>query len=97
MKKELKELLPLGTVVRLKDGEKKVMISGRIQQDERTHLIYDYCAVLWPEGMLDSESCFLFNNEDIGTLYYIGMQNEEEFHFRKVLEKALLEAQDIDY
>ena len=50
----MKELLPLGTVVTLKQGKKRLMIVGRLQNQVGSDKIYDYAAVLWPEGVLDS-------------------------------------------
>ena len=82
-----KEFLPIGTVVTLKDGSKKVMIAGRLQKESRTGQIYDYCAVLWPEGMMDSDRMYLFQHEDIDLLYHIGLQDAEEFSFRHVLDE----------
>ena len=31
---------------------------------------------------------YIFNNDDIDKLYYVGMQNEEEFKFQKALVEA---------
>ena len=56
-----------------------------IHQDE----VYDYAAVLYPEGLIDSEHFYLFNQEDIDCLFYIGLQDNEEFNFRyTLLEKS---------
>jgi hypothetical protein len=81
------EFLPLGSVVRLDGGEKLVMIVGRLQRHDATGQIFDYAAVLWPEGCESSDRFYLFNHKDIAQLYSIGMQNEEEFQFRFVLEE----------
>lgn len=87
MKRELlHHLLPLGTVLTLKEGKKKVMIVGRIQEKESGKL-YDYAAVLYPEGMIDPKELYLFNTGDIERLYHIGMQDEEEFAFRTYMEE----------
>ncbi len=83
---KMPELLPLGSVVTLINGEKKIMIAGRFQRHEKTKKIYDYSAVLWPEGYIDSTHLYLFDHKDIDRLYYIGLQNEEEFLFRSILE-----------
>ncbi|MDX8418212.1 MAG: DUF4176 domain-containing protein [Absicoccus sp.] len=83
----MKELLPLGTVITLKQGKKRLMIVGRLQNQVGTEKIYDYAAVLWPEGVLDSTHFYLFNDEDIQTLYFIGLQDTEEFNYRYVLEE----------
>ena len=42
----IKKILPIGSVVTLKDGNKKVMITGRIQVHKDTQKVYDYCACL---------------------------------------------------
>lgn len=81
------EFLPLGSIVTLKGGNKKVMICGRLQQDVATGKIYHYSACLWPEGSISTDRFYLFNNEDVDVLFYIGLQAPEEFAFRKVLEE----------
>lgn len=86
----MKNFLPIGSVVLLKDAAKRLMICGRIQMrtDEGERKLYDYCGCLYPEGILDPERTFLFNNEDIVKVFYMGMQDEEEFKFRAyILEK----------
>ncbi|MDD7280863.1 DUF4176 domain-containing protein [Floccifex sp.] len=83
----MKEYLPLGTIVALKNTKKRIMIVGRLQTRETDDKVYDYAAVLYPEGLIDSEHFYLFNQEDIQTLYYIGMQDEEEFNFRYRLQE----------
>lgn len=84
----MKEYLPLGSVVTLKEGDKKLMICGRLQREVTTKAVYDYCACLYPEGMIDSKSVYLFNHEDIQNIYYVGLQDSEEFAFRYQMEKA---------
>lgn len=38
---------------------------------------------------MDLERTFLFNNEDIDKVFYMGMQDEEEFKFRAyILDKV---------
>ena len=83
----MKDLLPIGTVVTVKGGEKRLMIVGRIQNHDDTNTVYDYSAVLYPEGVIDSQHFYLFNHEEIECLYYIGMQDIEEFNFRYELEE----------
>lgn len=87
----MKELLPLGSVVTLKEGTKRLMIAGRVQQNIKSGMIYDYVGCLWPEGYIDKEHCYLFNHEDIDCLYYIGLQDVEEFNFRFELDEAYTE------
>ena len=84
--KQTPEWLPLGSVVTLKEGSKKLMTAGRIQRGG-DDILYDYAGVLWPEGMIRSDRLYLFNHDDIDLLWYVGMQDQEEFGFRRVLEE----------
>lgn len=85
----MKNYLPIGSVVMLKGGNKRVMICGRVQTRLEDNKIFDYTACLYPEGYMDAQSMYLFNNEDIDTVYYIGMQDVEEFRFRDLMEQEL--------
>lgn len=55
----MKELLPIGSVVMLKGGNKRVMICGRIQTHVETGKTYDYCACYYPEGIINPRELFL--------------------------------------
>ena len=85
----MKELLPLGSVVTLNNGTKRLMIVGRIQRAVHSDTIYDYSACIWPEGYIDRNHVYLFNQEDIRCLYHIGLQDVEEFNFRYILDEEL--------
>ena len=59
----MKDLLPIGSVVTLKEGKKKLMIIGRIQENEKTKKLYDYAGCNWPEGYMDKDHCYVFNKK----------------------------------
>lgn len=86
-----RNLLPIGSVVRLRDGNKRLMVCGRVQTDVATGKTYDYSACLYPEGMINSEEMYLFDNENIKTLFFVGFQDEEEIAFRKFIDEQLAE------
>ena len=67
----MKDLLPIGSVVLLKNAKKKLMVCGRIQVDLNSgeEKIYHYSGCLYPEGLIDPDKLFLFNNEDIERVY----------------------------
>ena len=75
------ELLPIGTVVLLKNGEKKLMIFGVKQTNKEDGMEYDYIGVMYPEGYFGAEYQFLFNNSDIQRVVYKGYENEERVEF----------------
>ena len=79
-------LLPIGSVVLLKEAKKRVMIYGRkVRTDEKR---YDYLGCLYPEGALDSKHVILFDHEQIQMIFFIGFQDLEELTFRSRLEAA---------
>lgn len=62
---KIKELLPIGSIVLLKDGEKRLMINGIMQTDTGgTQKNYDYMGILYPEGHIGEGFQYLFNHED---------------------------------
>ena len=63
----MSELYPLGTVVSLKRGQRKLMITSRVplMNENGTIGYFDYGGCLVPDGQ-NGNQMFLFNNEDIG-------------------------------
>ncbi len=85
----MKELLPIGSIVLLEGGEKKVMIYGRKQLKKDTERIYDYIGCLYPEGNISEEFTYLFNHENIKEVFHEGYSDEEEVEFQKVIKQAI--------
>ena len=81
----METLLPLGSIVILNDGEKKLMIYGRYQLTTDSDKEFDYVACLWPEGNLNAEQTYLFNHSDIDTVIYSGYSDEEDSAFLEAL------------
>ncbi len=86
-KQEIYNMLPIGSIITLKDGQKKIMICGRFQKSIKSGKNYDYAACLYPEGVIKSDYLFLFNHEQIGTIYYRGYEDEEESKFLQEIVK----------
>ena len=83
-----KDLLPIGSVVKLHGAEKKLMITGISVQQENDSKVYDYIAVPFPEGYLSNELMFLFQHDDIETIEFIGLLNSEVQIFRSKLMES---------
>ena len=81
----MEKYLPLGSVVLLEGGDKRVMIYGRRQKAVADDAEWDYIACLYPEGNLDDEHSYLFNHDQIERLYFIGYQDDEELEFHDAL------------
>ena len=81
--KSLKKYLPIGTIVKLKTGKRKVMITGFCLYDRAdAHKLYDYCGCAYPEGMLSTNEVNLFNHGDIEKVFHLGVSDEEEKQFK---------------
>jgi hypothetical protein len=78
-------LLPNGSVVLLNGGSKRVMIVGRLQKQDGTDKVWDYSAVLYPEGMIDPSQMFLFDNQNIDRVYFLGFQDADELEYSSYL------------
>ncbi len=77
------DLLPIGSVVVLQGGKRKLMITGRILSNDKMEEIFDYCGCIYPIGMTSSDELFFFNREDIDQLFFIGFQDVEELSFKE--------------
>lgn len=85
----IKDLLPIGSVVLLKGGTKKLMIIGiKPIKETEPNTIYDYIGVLYPEGFISNEYTFLFNHEDINDVVFRGYNNPERESFINFLQEA---------
>ena len=78
-------LLPIGSIVLLKDSNKRLMIYGMFQQEENNDTVYDYIGVPYPEGFLNIQKCYLFNEELIDEVLYIGYIDSEFQVFKNKL------------
>ena len=88
---EIKNLLPVGSVVSLKDAEKKLMIIGIKQFQEENNVMKDYIGVMYPEGYINRDLFYIFNHEDIVEILFRGYENQEWEKFLEAVEKTLAE------
>lgn len=82
--------LPIGTVVMLNGGSKRVMITGFCALEENNkEKMWDYSGCMYPEGFLASNQTCLFNHSQIEKIYYLGFIDEEEEEFKKSLNEIM--------
>lgn len=85
----IKNLLPIGSVVLLHGGEKKLMIIGTLQKNKsglfKREQKYDYLGVLYPEGHIDDETRFLFNHDSVQRVCFRGYADAEREAFLDAL------------
>lgn len=78
-------LLPIGSIVTLNGGEKKLMIYGRKQTDATTDKEFDYLGCPYPEGYIQQKLTFLFNHDDVKEVVFKGFTDGEEQKFIEAL------------
>ncbi|MDR2591054.1 MAG: DUF4176 domain-containing protein [Oscillospiraceae bacterium] len=83
------QFFPIGTVVMLEGGEKRLMIYGILPINSDDNKTYDYIGCFYPEGFIDNDHCYLFNNEDIERVEYLGYVDVEQQEFRAKVAEML--------
>ncbi|MCI7512553.1 MAG: DUF4176 domain-containing protein [Schaalia hyovaginalis] len=85
-----RSLLPLGSVVVLRNGEIKLMIIGRVPlyRDESRFGYFDYMAVKYPVGLTE-DSIAYFNAEDIAQVLFEGFADEDDHAIQTAYASAL--------
>jgi len=97
MKKIPEKFLPVGTVVMLHEGTKRIMITGFCvfemgDDNSGEKKLWDYCGCLYPEGVLSTAESFLFDHNQIKDIYHLGLDEDEdaeEKEFKRNLKNFL--------
>lgn len=86
----IKEILPLGTVLKIKKGRKPVMIISRGALYNHSGVIgyFDYSACLYPDGQNTSNVLF-FNQEEIEEVLFEGFSDELEEQYLEIYKKEI--------
>ncbi len=90
--------LPLGTVVKLKNGDAELMIiSYRISTDgniyknkvkiENKDYVFDYAACIYPLGVLRSDQMIAFNHDQIAEVLFEGYKTESLKEIIEILKE----------
>ncbi len=72
------DYIPLGSVVYLKGGVKKLLVVARainVANGDKQYF-FDYGAVLYPEGITGDQMAY-FNHEDVSSVFFRGCDDEE--------------------
>ena len=88
---EIKEkFLPIGTIVLLKDGNKKVMITSYLifpSGNAENKNMYDYGGCTYPEGVIDSKLGVGFNHDQIAEIVHMGLEDDDFIEFKNTLNQ----------
>src|SRR5699024_384665 len=83
-------MLPIGSIVYLREGTSKIMILNRapVLASEETDIEgiwYDYSGCFYPQG-LDPNNVFYFNEENVDEVVFEGLKDEEEERLQKLFQ-----------
>ena len=90
------EFLPLGSIVLLKGGIRKLLVIARglnVKKDGETYF-FDYGGVLYPDGLTGDEMVY-FNADSINKVYFQGYQDDDNDIVLENLNTYLLEHPDL--
>lgn len=82
------DYVPLGSVVYLKGGIKKLMVVARaiMANNGGKQFFFDYGGVLYPEGVTGNEMAY-FNHDDIGSVFFRGCDDDENKGMTEAINK----------
>ncbi len=82
--------LPIGSIVKLKDVDKKVMVIGFCSMaKDGSGKVFDYAGCFYPEGYMAADKTCLFNNADVEEIIDRGFVDPEEKDFKIKLNSLI--------
>jgi len=84
------KMLPIGSIVYLTGGDKKVMIlnRGALVEQDGEQVLFDYTGGVYPNGLMP-EQVYHFNEENIDKVVFVGFKDEDEERFQTLYEAWL--------
>ncbi|AJO60296.1 MULTISPECIES: DUF4176 domain-containing protein [Bacillus] len=87
----IRNWFPIGTIVKLKNMKKLVMVFGRHQIQSSSGKEFDYVAVPYPEGNISENFNVFFDEEMIEKVIYEGYTDNEDQLLRDKLNEIIEE------
>ena len=93
---EKNDYIPLGSVVYLKGGIKKLLIVARAINvvNNGKQYFFDYGGVLYPEGITGDQMAY-FNHDDIGSVFFRGCDDDENKGMTEAINQFVASHPDI--
>lgn len=86
--------LPIGSVVRLQEGDRPIMIAGVMAQDGNTGKYWDYVGYPYPEGDQGTGDYF-FDKGSIAEIHLVGYLDGMGCLFQRFLEEQAAEFEQL--
>lgn len=85
----MNKLLPIGSVVILKNNIESIMITGYYIENNNDNKIYDYSGYLMPIGCVEPQKTYYFNQCDIKNILFIGYQSYENIILQEKISEVI--------
>ena len=89
--------IPLGSVVRLKEGLQKLLVISRainVKNNDKTYF-FDYGGVLYPEGLVGDQMVY-FNHDSLDEVIFTGYDDDDNKAMLRSIEHYLEKNPDIE-
>lgn len=83
--------LPIGTICKIANNTKEVMIIGYLPKPNGTNDVFDYAAVTFPEGLINTDLIFGLNHNQITGISFEGYTTDESINFRDLINNFVIE------
>lgn len=83
-------LLPIGSVVQLKNSTARVMVAGYLTRTaSNPDYVWDYSGFKFPIGYVSNDEVYCFDQEQIEEVLALGYQDTEQFIFIDKLDGVI--------
>lgn len=90
----VQNILPIGSVVQLKDIDMRVLVSGYCSvTEDKPDYTWDYAGFVFPLGYVGVDSVISFDEDQIERVITYGFQDEEQMRYIAELTEVM---KDID-
>ena len=90
------DYVPLGSVVYLKGGIKKILVVARAIKvaNGGKQYFFDYGGVLYPEGITGDQMAY-FNHEDVSSVFFRGCDDDENKGMTEAINRFVADHPDL--
>lgn len=87
----MEKLMPLGSVLKLKNSPSLIMVAGYYVVDETENELKQYIGIHYPLGLSKSIKFIMFDEKSIEKILYRGYEDEKVIEYNKKLVQMVNE------
>ena len=87
----MNEVLPVGSIVKIRFNDAKIMITGYTPKNSETGKMYDYMGMIYPYGFDKYDNVLSFNRDVIKKVLFVGYKTKGLKEVEKVILSTMNE------